>query len=217
MKKTLSIFPLLLIYFGVNAQLEQGNVSLGGSFSFSTRNIYDDNPSGDVNINSNGFSFRPRIGYLVSDRAIFGLGFEVYTHSNDIQENSLTRKYNTTSFSVEPFYRYYFSVGDKFGLFLHSAVSYGFSKTKNSETNDLGTSETAITGRRFGLGVWPGINYFINNKWAVEAGFGGIGYSIAKNKSDGETSDAESKMNGFHANFGISSFSLGVKFFLDRQ
>lgn len=91
--------------------------------------------------------------------------------------------------------RYYLNPGKKFSPFGDLSVGFG---TINPELPTEGDINT------FDLGFSPGINYFLNNHFSVEATIGRIGYS-----SFSTTGYSQSNVG---LNLNLSTIGLGVNY-----
>jgi hypothetical protein len=192
---------------------------VGGSVSFSTSSNDQEGLISTYNYKNTQFGVVPKAGYFLSDRAVagLGLGFSVLHYTTDYGSSS--QENNGNGFSISPFYRIYFPLGDKVVLFAHSSASLGFSKVKSTIEADGTEDETHTTkGRSYSVSVGTGLSYFLTEKWALEATFGAVSYNAEKtDRKDTSDNDIEFKSSGFQFNFGIDSFSLGLKYFITPQ
>lgn len=148
----------------INAQdggFAKGDIFLSGSFG------YNSTKTGDIKNNS--FEFTPRAGFFVSDNIAVGarLGY-----TNSKQEVPFFDDVKLNTFNIGGFGRYYFTPSDKFSIFGELGLEYATSKREE------GTTELKING--FGINVGPGVSYFLNDHFALEAFWGALGYATAK-------------------------------------
>jgi hypothetical protein len=216
MKKVLSLTLLALLCLEVNAQLQKGNIMIGGSLSFSNNSSDQDFINGFSSSEATSFRLSPKAGYLLSDRAVIGLGLSLITSVTEYTSNSSAQETRNKGLDISPFYRQYFSLGDKVAFFAHGMATLGFSKSKSKSQNGTDSEETEGNGRSYTIGIVPGVNYFLNEKWALEASLGTLSYSAGNSDTSGTFGpDVESR--GFNFNFGIDSFSFGLKYFISHK
>jgi hypothetical protein len=216
MKKVLSITLLALFCLEANAQLQKGNIMIGGSLSFSNNSSEQDFATGFSSSEATSFRLSPKAGYLLSDRAVIGLGLGLITSMNEYTSNSSSQETRSKGLDISPFYRQYFSLSDKVAFFAHGTATLGFSKSKSKSQNGTDVDETEGNGTSYAIGIAPGVNYFLNEKWALEASLGGLGYSAGNSDTSG-TFGSDIKSRGFNFNFGIDSFSFGLKYFISHK
>ncbi len=226
MKKcTLILASFLLILDLAYAQLEQGNVLLGGgvSFSLSSREQPAELDLGD-DVTTNSFSISPQAAYFVADGLALGLSVGYSRFQADVPYN-FTNDFGDTfsgildevqdEFFVSPFVRKYWYLGgseSRFAFYLQGSLSIAFG---SMESEDVSFSDGEIINREmdtlgFGLGISPGFSFFPSPKWGIELGLQGIGFSVRDPNTDMED-DRETFFS-----FGLDFFnpSLGIFVFL---
>lgn len=160
-----------------------GDVFVSGAIGFSSTS------SGDVD--SNEFTIAPRVGFFVSDNIAIG-GRLGYTSATDFAETK------TNEFAIGVFGRYYMTPANQFSLFVEAGFDY-----MSTSVEPDGGEEAKVNG--FGIGVRPGIGYFMNDNWAIEATFGNLGYETSKPDADGaESTDT------FGLNVDMTAVTFGV-------
>ena len=111
-------------------------------------------------------------------------------------------EYKTGIFNVNLFARYYMPVaGDK--LFFHTDFVLGFGSGSNEQgsyTQDVST---------LAVGLRPGWDYFIGDKWALTLNWGWLGYSSYKVSDDG----GDRTNTSFGLNVDFSTFGMGASWF----
>lgn len=143
----------------------EGDVFASGALTFSNVKHGDDKTS--------VFTFAPKAGYFFTENIAAGLGLG---YSNSKVETAFGEtKVNTIGFDV--FGRYYFTPANQFSLFGELNIGY--------DTADF----DAYKVNTFGVDLGLGMNYWISNSFALEAGLGLIGYSSEK----ADTSGAEAE------------------------
>lgn len=194
MKKVL--FAAVAVFtFGVasaqeesNGGFSQGDVYATGSLSISSTKIGD--------VKADGYSFSPGAGYFVNDNIALEAGLVVNKATMEIEGDELEAKGFGGSLAA----KYYFTPADKFSFFAGLGVGYLTQKVGNENTVDLNT---------FSVAVIPGVNYFLNDNFALQASLGGLGYSSSKFDIDGAES-ADTFALGL--NLTNVNFSLVYKF-----
>lgn len=218
MKKVLLAGAVAL--FGLsNAQIAKGTTYLSGSVGYSQEE------TNNGNYKKENFNVLPTVGYFVNTNLAIGLGVGYQTEKTT--ETSTTSLLNTTTvseditkkpaFVVAPFVRKYWTLSDKLYFFGQLAVPMQFGKTKvenndvTTTTTSTGTSTTSTSVSteakytKIGVTVKPGLDYFLNKNWSIEATIGEFGYSNYKPK-DGDAT------NNYNFGLNLSSVTFGVKY-----
>jgi len=192
MKKVLFSAVALLAFGFANAQEEEkgnggfskGSMFISGAFSIDSESTDD--------VKSSGFEIAPKFGYFVTENIAIGgkLGYESMK-----AENGGGDTMDQTALTVGAFGRYYMTPASQFSLFGEFGVDYSTidNKLADYQENEIGVN----------LGL--GLSYFLNNNWAIEASWAGLGYTTNDNGGDG----AE-KTNTFGLGADLRSFGFGV-------
>jgi outer membrane immunogenic protein len=214
MKKIILFSVALLCFNSAFAQLKKGNRLINGTFSAAVGHQEVPAPS-NLTAKTSGFSIQPRIGFFTSDKTVLGVGVGYnYTKTRYEYNNSTPNMNRTYTYSVTPFIRRYFSLGDKVAFFLDGRLNVGFGNTiytnptydPNTGVSYPGTFDSnTFTG---GLSLKPGVAFFITEKWSVEATFATLGYDYNKVK------DSNSKSSNFAAN--INSLAFGLSYYINK-
>ena len=218
MKKLL--FASAIALFGLsNAQIAKGTTYLSGSIGYSQ--VERDN--GDSKVEN--FNVLPRVGHFVAPNLAVGLGIGYQTETTTrTQTNTLgattiesTNKVKQPAFVVEPFVRKYWTLGEKLYFFGQLAVPMQFGKTEFEESSVATTGSTVVTNSSsteakytaIGVTVKPGLDYFLNKNWTIEATIGEFGYSNFKPKNGDAT-------NSYNFGLNLSSVTFGVKYVFSK-
>ncbi|MDR6370296.1 outer membrane protein [Chryseobacterium bernardetii] len=210
MKKILLAGAVAL--FGLsNAQIAKGTTYLSGSVGYSQVE------SNNGNDKKENFNVLPTVGYFVNTNLAIGLGVGYQTEKNTLTTTlgntvgeSITKQ---PAFVVAPFVRKYWTLSDKLYFFGQLAVPMQFGKTE-TETNSQTTvgnstvytsTSTEAKYTKIGVTVKPGLDYFLNKNWSIEATIGEFGYSNYKPK-DGDAT------NNYNFGLNLSSVTFGVKY-----
>lgn len=157
MKKINTFLLLLLLSSTVIAQTEKGRFLPGGNFSFSSSNA---NGYKEKIINAN-VSF----GYFVQNN--LAMGIAMGGSSDKLKGSGFEDK--TSSFVVNPFFRYYFTEMEKAKMF--AEFDFGIGQTESYSTS------SDFTFWRFAAGP----EFFLNKNVGVEFAlfFGSMKYNTA--------------------------------------
>ncbi|OCA78939.1 opacity protein [Chryseobacterium contaminans] len=216
MKKILLAGAVAL--FGLsNAQIAKGTTYISGQLGYSQ----NENNNNDTKIES--FKVLPTVGYFVNTNLAVGLGVgykndnvkvtkeETMAGSTFVGENKNT----TSAFVVAPFVRKYWTLGDKLYIFGQLEVPMEFGQYKEETESTLTTGSTVTRKSTsdkanytsIGVNVKPGLDYFLNKNWSIEATFGEFGYNTNKLDVDGAK-----RVNDYKFGLNLSSVTFGVKY-----
>jgi hypothetical protein len=176
--------------------LASGNIVLSGDVAYSSQSYGDNKLS--------GMTLSPGLGYMMSDNLMIlgqvgiksGSGNE--TVGNDAKSSGL---------ALGAGVRYFFTPADNFSLSLGGQFSYGSDKTNVAV--DPATGDTVLLAsdakvNTMGLTVPVGFHYFMNDHFAVNATWGGLGYTSSKIDGDSEAT------NTMNLGLTMSSVSFGL-------
>jgi len=214
MKKVLLAGAVAL--FGLsNAQIAQGTVYLSGSVGYSQQETNNGNNK------TENFNVLPTVGYFVAPNVAIGLGIGYQTQKDtNITTTQLggttivtTNEVKEPAFVVAPFVRKYWTLSDKLFIFGQLAVPMQFGKTEIENSTVATTGATTSTNStsteakytQVGVTVKPGLDYFLNKNWSIEATIGEFGYNNYKPK-DGDAT------NNYSFGLNLSSVTFGVKY-----
>ncbi|KPE50731.1 outer membrane beta-barrel protein [Chryseobacterium indologenes] len=220
MKKILLAGAVAL--FGLsNAQIAKGTAYLSGQVTYAQEE--------DNNFDTKVENFRivPTAGYFVGTNLAVGLGVG---YKSDKGTKTSTQTFGNTTvvtevtetkpaFVVAPFVRKYWTLADKLYIFGQLEVPMEFGNVKN-ETSSVATTTTGsgtttatqsssnkANYTTIGVNVKPGLDYFLNKNWTIEATIGEFGYRTSKFDVDGAKS-----VNNYNFGLNLSSVTIGVKY-----
>jgi len=216
MKKLLLAGAVAL--FGLsNAQIAKGTAYISGQVGYSQ----EENNNTDRKVES--FKVIPTAGYFVGTNLAVGLGVG---YKNDKTTATTTATLGNTTvvterigtqsaFVVAPFVRKYWTLADKLYIFgqLEVPMEFGNEKVElNSTTNAGGTTTTSSNSTKanytsIGVNIKPGLDYFLNKNWSIEATIGEFGYNTSKFDVDGAKS-----VNNYKFGLNLSAVTFGVKY-----
>ncbi|WP_353145972.1 outer membrane beta-barrel protein [Chryseobacterium sp.] len=218
MKKVLLAGAVAL--FGLsNAQIAKGTTYLSGSVGYSQEE------TNNGNLKTENFNVLPTVGYFVNTNLAIGLGVGYQTEKTTATTTTTLGNTTTVSenvvkqpaFVVAPFVRKYWTLSDKLYIFGQLAVPMQFGKTEaevsSVSTTTTSSGTTTVTNStsteakytQIGVTVKPGLDYFLNKNWSIEATIGEFGYSNYKPK-DGDAT------NNYNFGLNLSSVTFGVKY-----
>lgn len=214
MKKLLLASAIAL--FGLsNAQIAKGTTYLSGSVGYSQVETNNGNNK------TENFNVLPTVGYFVGTNLAVGLGVGYQTQKEtNISTTTLsgativnTNEVKEPAFVVAPFVRKYWTLSDKLYIFGQLAVPMQFGKTEVENTTVATSGSTTTTNStsteakytQVGVTVKPGLDYFLNKNWSIEATIGEFGYNNYKPK-DGDAT------NNYNFGLNLSSVTFGVKY-----
>jgi outer membrane protein len=214
MKKLLLASAIAL--FGLsNAQIAKGTAYLSGSVGYSQEE------TNNGNFKTENFNVLPTVGYFVNTNLAIGVGVGYQTEKTT-ETSTLTLPGSTTvtesivkkpAFVVAPFVRKYWTLSDKLYIFGQLAVPMQFGKTETENNSVTTAGSTTVSNStsteakytQIGVTVKPGLDYFLNKNWSIEATIGEFGYNNYKPK-DGDAT------NNYNFGLNLSSVTFGVKY-----
>ena len=214
MKKILLAGAVAL--FGLsNAQIAKGTTYLSGQVNYSQKEYNNAKDQRDEN-----FKILPTVGYFVNTNLAVGLGLG-YQNANtktteDKAGNTVLKTKDTESaFVVAPFVRKYWTLSDKLYIFGQLEVPMAFGQTKYEETatttTGAGTSVVSSSDKynktSIGVNIKPGLDYFLNKIWTIEATIGEFGYNTSKVDVDGAK-----RVNNYDFGLNLKAVTFGVKY-----
>lgn len=154
------------------------------------------------------FTIAPSVGYMFSDNLGAGLdlgfGFGREKYEQDVVGTNWTIKEKTTEWGVAPYLRCVFGDFDNVKLYADLRASFGGLTPKYSaEGNGEVHEEVGDKEFNFGIGVVPGIAYYLNDNIFINARLNlfELGYQMSKVESvDGDITTTNT----------YNSFGLGV-------
>ena len=235
MKKLILITAALCFYLNTQAQLQKGRMLLGFNFNYfqNSQNNHSVNDTLLSGINSYKNNYKTlnatlNFGYFVTNHVAIGLtgqnsyGYYLYVSKNGTgltySENDNKQINNLCSGGA--FVRFYQMLGkSRFAFFTEVRALY-----QNGASNETTTyirnsmpdqvTKAKITTTGFLGGIRPGVTYFINTHFGIEATLGNFSYNIqnAKNFQEGKLTST-SKTNTVIANVSITSFFIGLSYY----
>ncbi|WP_268123447.1 outer membrane beta-barrel protein [Roseivirga pacifica] len=161
MKKLILAITFLSFYSLANAQIQKGDIQVGGTVSYSKSKI-----EGSFDREIQQFNLTPRAGLFVSDLTSIGLQLGYSSTKIDDSKESI--------FSIGAYSRFHKAISDNLYIFFQPGIAFGTGSDDDQDT-DIST---------FDFSFVPGITYFLTPKLAAEASFGRLYYSQEKREND---------------------------------
>jgi hypothetical protein len=210
------------------SQTEKGKMFIGGQVTLSGNTTSNSDTSYKSDNNSIGFTVAPNFGYFIMDNFAIGanvnLGVSNSTQKQDYPNQTpseYTYKYNTLSFGIGGFARYYINITDNFKFYFNGGINYLHQTKKTTYSNNdpnyvYSTSNPAnqVTPiNNISLFISPGVVYFVTPKIGIQAAFGNINYSYSSSKNTSLTYANHSNSSSFGVNLNLSAFALGLNYY----
>jgi len=213
MKKVLfSLILISAIGFKGLAQHEQGNISVGGTFNLSFAT--DKNESGNVTKKgpkTTDFTLLPSLEYFIGNDMSLGLGIG-YTVSTEKDNPDVSyHSYSERMFVLNPYFRKYWSLGNKASIFGQASLLYGFGKDVIKYEYTNATTEYKYDISKFSLGIRPGFQFMASDHLALEASFGFVGY---ENYSRDTGTENNTSSDAFTFNFDLTTIQFGIRYYI---
>jgi len=195
-KLILTVIAVLSVVF-VNAQdgnsgtegFSKGDLFISGSIGF--------NSSSTGNDKNQNFNITPRLGYFASQN--FAIGGLISLSNSSVESPGRLLDNDTNGFAIGAFGRYYATPANKFSVFGELNATYSTNVSKNNladQSTDFTVNTTSIT-------VLPGVHYFLNKNFIIEANWGVLSY-FSTNPDIGDNT------NGFSIALNLANINLGL-------
>ena len=179
------------------AGLASGDIVLTGDLNYTSIS------QGDVK--GNAFGLAPGVGYMMSNNLMIlgSVGISSGTASSPGTDDV-----KISGLGLNAGVRYFFTPADKFSLSIGGQLGYGSISSNYGGVDEFG--DVIILGEdvktsTISLNVPVGLHYFMNDNFAITATFAGLGYSSAKEDTDG----AEAT-NTLGLNLNMSAINFGL-------
>ncbi len=214
--KNLFIILFLFCSFTSFAQIQKGTIVVGGGINFngdsgnSTNISYNDTKRSSGNLGIAGTYEK----FINNSTAVgFSLTYRYYSYLSEYDYGSGTQEYGTkrNMIQVGPTLIQYISLREKLYLTIGGGITAGYGTRKDIETDE----KSKILS--FGLGVQPGVTFFLNNNFAISAGIGNLFYSFESEKYEEDDTSGETpkeKRHNYGLNLSLNTFNVGLKYFL---
>ena len=205
MKKSFLSIVLGLATTIAFGQIDAGTKILGGTFSYYSWNHEVEQPDSSGAVASTKYpssmiTIVPSFMYMFKEN--MGAGIRVGIRNNSQGEGDNKIDDNLTIVGL--YGRYYMPVaGDNLYFHTDLVIDLGFgSKKQGKSTTDHNTMM---------VGLQPGWDFFVGEKWALEMNWGWLGYSSDKwENTDSKVTETDTE---FGLNFDFTSLSLGARWY----
>jgi hypothetical protein len=197
--------------------IKKGTTIIGAYFNFSTSKTTTVRVKGLTTESSvDKLGGNATFGKMVSDHwgLLLNLGFEnSNTVTPTVVNGTLYNPINDRNdFIITPSVRHYRNVAEGIYVFIQGSMTFSkgtLTADEFDKFDQLIRYNYNTTG--FGMGISPGVTYFLNKKLSTEIAIGVIGFSVYNGKDSlGNTTQT----NGFQALFYQNSVSLGFVYYL---
>lgn len=218
MKKLLLAGAIAL--FGLsNAQIKKGTVYISGQVN------YTKEEDKNIDFTEKNFKIIPTAGIFVAPNLAVGTGLgytNKKTEYHDIySDGSFASSFDSTgktdAIVVAPFIRKYWTLSDKLYFFGQLEIPMEFGKINQDALvtyidgmSGFIAQQTFSVERKYtsiGVNIKPGLDYFLNKNWSIEATIGEFGYQNFKYKNETDTD-----LKNYNFGLNLSSISFGVKY-----
>lgn len=215
--KKLLLAGAVALFGPSSAQIKTGTLYLSGQAGYSQ----EKNNNTDDKLQN--FSIIPTVGVFIAPNLAVGAGIGYIGSKADNTDvnnlgfgvETLQSNMKTNAFTARPFIRKYWTLSDKLYIFGQLEVPIEIGK----RTADIQFDYINMNGytysqsinmeqkyTSFGVNIKPGLDYFINKNWTIEATIGEFGYNNMKIK------DQEKGTDDFNFGLNLSSVTFGVKY-----
>jgi hypothetical protein len=214
----LPMLALLLFSSPVFAQLEKGNILLGGNAGFSATSTTTSKSSSSKS--SISYNLSPNLGYFVAKGLAVGAVLS-YDHNNSSYANASSTVQkdihsNNYTFSVGPGLQYYYQIQEKLAIQIQTSYTWG--KTSgtdgvyipeifvdpNASNNQQILVLQTIKNNTTTFSVGPGLTYFLSPHVGLQ---GNLLYKINRvDPSDGYYNYGITKTSGLYFHVGLQIF-----------
>jgi hypothetical protein len=200
-----------------DGSIKNGTTIIGAYFNFSTSKTSTVRVKGLTTESSvDKLGGNVTAGKMVSDHwgLLLNLGYSsANTVTPTVVNGTLYNPVNDRSdFIISPSVRHYRNVAEGIYIFIQGSVTFSkgtLTADEFDKFDQLVRYDYNTTG--FGMGISPGVTYFLNKKLSTEIAIGVIGFSVYNGKDSlGNTTQT----NGFQALFYQNSVSLGFVYYL---
>ena len=199
--------------------IEKGTWNVTGSVTFRSDAIDSEGDSFSNSNDFNSFTFSPSGGYALSNNFIVGLGLGYArgtNEDNNTDSEGLISEFEseTTTYSIFPYARKFFSVSPNFAFFLQGEARYSNTSNESDRTFDGTTTNASSDGESWFFGIRPGVTYFVSKRFALEANLGTLGYTTTNNERDNSSGNTtESDFNRFAFELNASNLFFGLSYY----
>ena len=219
MKKLYFLVAGIFLYTIVQAQINKGEIILGGNVGYSEQTGSSSIPVITTKIES--WNVNPSFGKAIRDNLVLGLDIN-YGHSS-YNNGDPSYSNGADSYKAGLFLRRYKPLGNNFYLFMQSMFSVSYTHGTASYLNGGNAVYSHDDNKTFGLAlqIYPGISYAINRKWQLETGlpnFLSMAYNhtrdVVNTAGQSDQSSSGHSLQISSSLTGNNQFTVGVRYFI---
>lgn len=215
MKKLLVIFSLLISYSAF-AQMQEGTLVVGGGLNFSGNSSKGGDPgSYDRTSTQGSLGISGSYEKFKNNTTAFGffLGYDYNSLKTeyDFDTNTDMYGYGRHMIRVGPNFSKYIPIREKLYFTVSTSASFGVGRKIDRESDEKANIWSV------GLSARPGLAFFLNDNFALNAGIGNLYYGFTSEKSTEDNSNGEKEKDSYHnygLSFNVNTFNIGLKYFL---
>lgn len=206
----------LLLFCAGRAQINKGDLLLGGALSFQQQNSDPIIPNHDKETT---IGVIPSFGKAIRENLVVGINFS-YVYARYREANGFPPLYTARgeNYRLSFFVRGYKDLGHNFSIFLEGDLGPGYSWGKG---NYEGSSQLVEDSRSWGVfaGLSGGVAYRLTHRWMLETGFQNLAYAnYGQSNYKGTGIAAPWKANYFALGTGLgqplNNFIIGCRYML---
>lgn len=207
----------LLLFCTGRAQINKGDLLLGGALSFQQQNSDPIIPNQDK---ATIIGVIPSFGKAVRENLVVGINFSfVYARYREANGSPPLYTARGANYRLSFFVRQYKDLGNNFSLFLEGDLGpgYGWGKSGYDGSNPL-----TVDNRSYGIyaGLSGGVAYRLTHRWMLETGFQNLAYAnYGQSKYEGTGIAAPWKTDNFALGTSLgqplNSFIIGCRYILN--
>jgi hypothetical protein len=237
MKKSIVLLVFVSFCFSLKSQITKGTEMLGLRINYNqNKSDQTDIPNyaniSSINNKQTSFNGAVNVGHFISNNLVVGLIVGYASSNYETTQNGGRSIYAETYYRNQKYSTAYGGLysrlykmldGNKIGFFgnLQATYEMGTSLVKETQTtsnyvNEYPDKNGDIKG--FSAYLSPGVVYFITRSIGLEASFGYLGYRTSTETFETKGQEvATYKSSGLNFNFSVSTFNLGINFYLNSK
>ncbi|WP_084454350.1 outer membrane beta-barrel protein [Algoriphagus terrigena] len=214
-KRIFALLPLVFLCVTAMAQLQKGNILLGGALNYSTQS--GDRSGGGLDIPTSYFTFSPKVGIFLKDNLAVGLNLLAQTNTSSYTSSgSNGYEYKSSTYGLGPFVRMYFPVGDQFAFFGQFDLGFQGGETETVYEN-LNAQDSSSKIKVFQASTALGFSFFPKKWLSLDLSVNPLSYTHLVNEDTTQFDGAVTKSNTLDFGLNTSSILLGAHFFINKR
>jgi hypothetical protein len=204
MKKQILLFSIALLFVTASiAQIDKGDILLGGTFGFGNTN-----QSSAITTTSSNANVHPKLGYAIGRNSVLNLAVGYDYGKTESETSNQTTKLN--SFRAGISWQKFFPIKNNVGWYAELAAAYTKAKIKYQ----MGANSFYdVNSNGYAAAANPGIYFMPTSSLLLTGNVGGVTYGYSKDKNDGQPT---AKNSNFSINL-LSYFGFGIAFVINKK